>query len=178
MHIPMRRNKGFTIVELLIIIVVIAILASITIVAYNGIQARAKDSQRLADIAAISKALELYKIQNGQYPAAVGNSTGGWEVSSNPNGNQPFLKSLVDAGIVSSVPVDPTNTGDMGTAGSKIYAYYRYPAGNAGCDASKGAYYVLIVRTGDGSTHASSSPDNPCGTYGVSGWWFKQSYTN
>lgn len=178
MHIRTPHNRGFTIVELLIVIVVIAILAAVTIVAYNGIQSRAKDSQRLADIAAITKALELYKTQNGQYPAAVGNSVGGWEISSNPNGNQPFLKSIVDSGTVSSIPVDPVNTGDMNTGGSKIYAYYRYAAGYAGCDASRGPFYVLIVRTGEGSTHSSSSPDNPCGTYGVTGWWFKQSYTN
>ena len=39
-----RKQKGFTIVELLIVIVVIAILATITIVAYNGVSQRAKES--------------------------------------------------------------------------------------------------------------------------------------
>src|SRR6478735_9272751 len=108
-----KHRHGFTIVELLIVIVVIAILASITVVAYSGIQVRARDSQRLSDINAIAKALELYKTQNGQYPVAVGNSSGGWEVSSNPNGNHVFLQQLVDAGVISKVPVDPVNTGDM-----------------------------------------------------------------
>ena len=41
-----KRRTGFTIVELLIVIVIIAILAAITIVAYNGLQQRARDSQR------------------------------------------------------------------------------------------------------------------------------------
>jgi len=53
------NKRGFTIVELLIVIVVIAILASISVVAYNGIQTRARDSQRSSDISAIKKALEL-----------------------------------------------------------------------------------------------------------------------
>jgi prepilin-type N-terminal cleavage/methylation domain-containing protein len=178
MQILSRRERGFTIVELLIVIVVIAILAAITIVAYNGIQTRARDTQRVADMNSIVKALELYKAQNGQYPAAVGNSAGGWEISSNTNGNWPFLKNLVNAGIVNSIPVDPVNTGDMATPGSKIYAYYRYAAGYAGCDASRGPFYVLVVRTGEGSVKSPSSPDNTCGTYGVTGWWFKQSYTD
>lgn len=173
-----RKDRGFTIVELLIVIVVIAILAAITITAFNGVQTRTRDSQRVADMNSIVKALELYKVQNGQYPVAVGNSAGGWEISSNPNGNWPFMKNLVNAGIVNSIPVDPINTGDMVTGGSKIYAYYRYPTGYAGCDASRGPYYILLVRTGEGSTKSPSSPDNTCGTYSVSGWWFKQSYTD
>ena len=60
-----NTNRGFTIVELLIVIVVIAILAAITIVAYNGIQGRALDSTRLSDLATIRKALEAYKTVNG-----------------------------------------------------------------------------------------------------------------
>jgi general secretion pathway protein G len=66
---PRRLSKkGFTIVELLVVIVVIAILAAITVVAYNGIQVKARDSQRKQDVKTIAKALELYYIDNGQYP--------------------------------------------------------------------------------------------------------------
>ncbi len=61
--------RGFTIVELLIVIVVIAILAAITVVAYNGIQARAQDSAITNDLASIKKKIELYKIDNSDlYP--------------------------------------------------------------------------------------------------------------
>lgn len=166
-----RHNHGFTIVELLIVIVVIAILAAITIVAYNGIQNRARDAQRLSDITAIAKALESYKAQTGSYPTAVGNSVGGWEISSNPNGNHAFLDQLVTAGVVSKVPVDPVNTGDMNTAGSKIYAYYRYPAGTYGCPS---AFYVLAVRTGETGASSGVSPGGTCGTAsGPGGWWQK-----
>jgi type II secretion system protein G len=62
------KKSGFTIVELLIVVVVIGILAAIVIVAYNGVQARARDARRLADIQTVNKALQLYYIDNGSYP--------------------------------------------------------------------------------------------------------------
>lgn len=64
-----RAEQGFTIVELLIVVVVIAILAAITIVAYNGITARANDSARLSDSEAIAKAVELYGVEHETYGA-------------------------------------------------------------------------------------------------------------
>jgi prepilin-type N-terminal cleavage/methylation domain-containing protein len=65
-----QKQSGFTIVELLIVIVVIGILAAISIVAYNGIQDRAEASKTAAAIQAYKKALQLYKIENGQFPTA------------------------------------------------------------------------------------------------------------
>jgi len=57
-------SKGFTIVELLIVIVVIAILAAITIVSYNGITQQAKEATKAAEISQWKKKAELHKIQN------------------------------------------------------------------------------------------------------------------
>lgn len=61
-------KNGFTIVELLIVIIVIAILASITVVAYNGITARAQDSDARSKISTVNKAVINFQTINGRYP--------------------------------------------------------------------------------------------------------------
>lgn len=63
-----NTGKGFTIVELLVVVVVIAILAAITIVSYNGISSRALQVSLDADVRNVSIAMEQYKVENGTYP--------------------------------------------------------------------------------------------------------------
>ena len=65
-------RSGFTIVELLIVIVVIAILASITIVAFNGIQQRARNSQIVQGVTMYEKAIRLYQAGTGTLPSVTG----------------------------------------------------------------------------------------------------------
>ena len=66
-------RKGFTIVELLIVIVVISILAAITIVAYNGISNHAKIASLQSTLSQASKKIEAYKVQNNDtYPSTLG----------------------------------------------------------------------------------------------------------
>lgn len=104
------RGLGFTIVELLIVIVVIAILAAISIVAYNEVQGKARDSARLQDMKTIRQAIEVYTTQIGRVPSSSfqGDTLHGWEASSLEPAGQ-FLRPLVDDGIMSSVPIDPVN---------------------------------------------------------------------
>lgn len=65
----MKRNDlGFTLVELLVVIVILAILGTLTMVQYHGINAKARDSARRADIYAISTALEVNKKLEGYSP--------------------------------------------------------------------------------------------------------------
>ncbi|PID33489.1 prepilin-type cleavage/methylation domain-containing protein [Candidatus Saccharibacteria bacterium] len=66
--ISQNKQKGFTIVELLIVIVVIGILAAISIVAYNGVTQKARDDQRLADARNIVNAAASYQAENGSWP--------------------------------------------------------------------------------------------------------------
>lgn len=64
-----QRTRGFTIIEVMITVIIIAILTSIAIVSYNGVQAQARDDARAGDVAIIMNALEDYYRKNGDYPA-------------------------------------------------------------------------------------------------------------
>ncbi|MDB5160337.1 MAG: hypothetical protein JWO99_600 [Candidatus Saccharibacteria bacterium] len=71
------RLKGFTIVELLIVIVVIGILAAITVTAFNGVSNRAKVALVTSDLNAVSKKLKIDQTINGGYPATLAATDGG-----------------------------------------------------------------------------------------------------
>lgn len=71
-----KNNSGFTIVELLIVIVVIAILAAISIVAYNGIQTRAKTNAGQQLAAQIVKKMEAVNAVKGSYYSSGAGLTG------------------------------------------------------------------------------------------------------
>lgn len=62
------RRQGFTIIELLVVIVVIGILASITIVTFNGVQQRARNAQTATAVQAYLKALQVQLNDKGTYP--------------------------------------------------------------------------------------------------------------
>ena len=64
----LKSEKGFTIVELLIVIVVIGILAAIVIVAFNGVQNRAKTQSSQASASNVQKKIEAYNAATGNYP--------------------------------------------------------------------------------------------------------------
>lgn len=67
-----QRQSGFTIVELLIVIVIIGILATLVIVTFSGVQQKARDSERKTDINAIAGQLEAGYANKGYYPTLAG----------------------------------------------------------------------------------------------------------
>lgn len=109
----MKSRSGFTIVELLIVIVVIAILAAITIVAYNGIQQRANNTQRITAAKQWYSAIVEYTATNQAYPAgAVGNI---FCIGEN-NPTNLDVNPDVDCGITGNIKHDTALTATFNTA--------------------------------------------------------------
>ncbi len=87
------KNAGFTIVELLIVIVVIGILAAITIVAFNGVQNRAKDAAQVTLVSQWESILKLYVAEHGTLP-----STSLEEICLGDAASYPMVTGQYDAG--------------------------------------------------------------------------------
>lgn len=60
--------KGFTLLEMMVIIIILGLLASLTIPSVMSSKSRADQQKALSDIAAIGNALDMYKLDNGHYP--------------------------------------------------------------------------------------------------------------
>lgn len=70
-----KFTTGFTIVEVLVVIGIIAILTVIVFPSISNIRAKNRDAEKVADIAAIQLGLSLYKNQNGEYPKDIFNNS-------------------------------------------------------------------------------------------------------
>lgn len=63
-------RKGFTLVEMLIVIAIIAILASVALVSVKGVRQSAADTKKISDVSKIQQQLEVYYSRYGNYPPA------------------------------------------------------------------------------------------------------------
>ncbi|OYW84557.1 hypothetical protein B7Z17_03895 [Candidatus Saccharibacteria bacterium 32-49-10] len=103
--------------ELLIVIVVVGILATISIVAYNGVSSRANDSKRKDDVAKIAKAMQLWTVDTGKSFREMNtgwNSNGatGWHSSDYGGGS--LRTHLANAGYLSSTIEEPARSSNRG----------------------------------------------------------------
>lgn len=127
--IKIRNHRGFTLIEMLIVVAIIGILSSIVLVGLGPVQRQGRDARRISDLRQTQTALELYYNKNAQYPAATYEAATAWSQ---------FQGVLTGAGIgVNNVPADPRNSETF---------FYRYW--------SDGNTYVIGARLEDSSNSA------------------------
>ena len=137
------NKKGFTLIELLVVVAIIGVLATVVLGALGDARAKTRDARRLSDVRQIQIALDMYHLDNDRYPSP-NSSNGSWEISNEDGGD--FIDLLKDNGYMSVVPIDPVNSG------SNTYYYYRYSPGYQGCEATKGYFYVLGIKSMESTT--------------------------
>jgi prepilin-type N-terminal cleavage/methylation domain-containing protein len=146
----MKRQKGFSLIELLLVVSIISLLTSIVMSALDASRKKARDAARLEQAQTIRTALELYFSDNGSYPPVSADSgcEAGYDCShlggTFINGLSPFL-----AGDIK----DPLNTSNY------HYLYTRNTSGGGpGCPS--GRYkYILAIKAFEEGSGAHFTPD-------------------
>ena len=136
-----KRSEGFTIVELLIVIIIIGILATLVVVQFTNQQKKARDTKRKTDIGAIQTHLEAYYAENGKYPTATGVTTAN-------------LKGLKSESLKAPNGTDPISA----DAASKTH--YNYTVTPANCDNTATDctnFTISAVLEADDSTYSKKS---------------------
>lgn len=160
----MNKKSGFTLVELLIVIVIIGILASIGLGSFNTAQMKSRDSKRKTNLQQIANALEIYYNDKGKYPASnVAGSImgcGAGAILECSWGVDPFSNTTTNTIYMTKLPSDPSED---------QYYYYRTAASN-----SKYQLYTHLENTQDKDIITITLPSLNCGTatdvcnYGIS----------
>jgi prepilin-type N-terminal cleavage/methylation domain-containing protein len=123
-----KAQKGFTIIELLIVIAIIAILALLVLNNFQGAQAKARDQQRTTDINNIHSKLEEFYNENNYYPntftAATFAGIDG-EALKDPIGGDSIT---INAAVADATAADGVAAATSDTAGAASYIYIPYPS--------------------------------------------------
>jgi len=149
-RVSKQSQSGFTIVELLIVIVIIGVLAGLVIVTFSGIQSRARDTERQTDIKSVFSHVEAYYAVNGKYPSLAQMNDATWRSTNLQGLDKEALR-------------DPKNTSYnlVSTPATNVYSYAVTASDGSACDNSTVdcSLYTLTAKLESGTTYAKSNLD-------------------
>jgi len=132
MSLPkLQSRKGFSLIELLVVISIIGILVATATVSWTNAQQKSRDSKRKSDVKAIQQALELYFQDNGTFPSQDAAGKIQCEDPANPGSDWSILWgedfSCFNPAItyINPIPMDPR--GGTSESGTIINEYYYLP---------------------------------------------------
>ena len=105
LNFQFSTQKGFTLVELMVVIGIIGILSTVLMVSFTGIRARNRDVERKSNLKDIQFALELYRTDKGGYPIGAGTFSGCGEAWTVTEGTSTIT-------YMSKIPCDPLKPTD------------------------------------------------------------------
>ena len=100
-----QRQRGFTLLEIMVVIVILGILASLVVPNLMGNKEKADRQKAVSDITALENALDMYKLDNSIYP----NTEQGLEALVSQPTSQPEPRNYRDDGYIKRLPQDPWN---------------------------------------------------------------------
>ena len=110
LELTRATRKGFTLIEILIVVAIIAILASVVLVGLGPTQQAGRDARRLSDLHETQNGLELYYNKCGFYPGSAAATACTAANNVNTGGYASMVTAITGSGLgIPSIPLDPTN---------------------------------------------------------------------
>ena len=140
-----QKQKGFTILELLVVMVIIGILAGTVLISSRRAIAQSRDARRIQELYQIANALQQYYAIYDQYPDNTDTGDVGcwsdWDAGNEAIEPDDFIKPLQDEGFLKVMPKEWT-----GTTVNEVPCVYRYARVQDPCDGQcPGAYAILYA---------------------------------
>lgn len=172
------KNSGFTLIEILVVIAIIGLLASVVMVSVARARIKASDARRIADMRQIATGLQLFYDKNGVMPANYNwlgafqpSGNGSWAACDGPlpeavGGSDGMLvplawnesmNELVTAGFLGKVPGNPKGSAGPG------YCYYNF-------EGDKNAMVVTLLEGGEFTTQGMPPSCRPWPAGSPAGW--------
>jgi prepilin-type N-terminal cleavage/methylation domain-containing protein len=147
-----KNYTGFTLVEVIVVVSIIAILSTVAFVGIQESQRQGRDAERQSDLRNLQSALELYKLEYGRYPAGC-RATGEWSgqlgtAFACPLGSGQYIVGLAPE-FIPVLPIDPRLNG--------VSSGYVYSV-----DAEGNVYKLMALSTIESETVTYSNPFSRC----------------